>query len=1185
MYLKRIEVSGFKSFADKMKLDFGLGITAVVGPNGSGKSNISDAVRWVLGEQSAKSLRSSNMQEVIFAGTQNRKPMGAASVSLFIDNEEGKIPLDISEVKITRRVYRSGESEYQINNTSCRLKDIHELFMDTGVGKEGYSIIGQGKIDEIISSKPKDRRHLFDEATGITKYKSRKNEAEKKLSDETTNLTRVEDIITELEKQVGPLKVQSEKAKKYVEYKKELKDYEVNLFLNSLEKYASDKEKYETEEQRILDKIQNNEEETQKLKDKVLKLSEENESIDIKIREEREENSKAITEFESKKSEISILEEKNSHIDIDVLRLKKEIEEYDSNINSNENKLVEIKKQIDELSSEINIKELELEEKEKTFIDIDEALNNKEIAVESMKGDIIDKLNLISKIKTDMERTKVQKETAVERLKNYEEEMNSYEDRLQDNKKIYEKCQEESILLKDKYDKLVNDNSNLKNKIKEENEKIINNKEDINKNLKEKHGMLSKLNLLKDMKNNHEGFNYSVKNILKAELVKKFNLEGTVADVITVKKEYETAIEIALGAAMQNVIVKDEQNAKSAIEHLKQNKLGRATFLPLNIIKGRKAEVQVKTEGFKGIASELISFDERYRNILENALGRIIICTDMNSGIKIAKELGNKYRIVTLEGDVINPGGSMTGGASNKKRTNIFGRDREIKELEKNILEVTAKVESLEKETIAMEKVKVSNIKLAEDRELDIEELKISIIEKKNELNNYGNTISELEEREDFYKFEIKQLNMQISTFDESSKKHEVELLKSEDEIELIKEGVSNHQLDTSEQKIEKDRLIEKLTNLKVLISERREYFKSVESEYNRISEEVKYTNRKKQENEVTIKSFGQSTEENIELIKMLKNELVELDKKLVDFKAFILEAEESKKELVDSIHEANTSLEGKVADLIKINEDKIKIRAKLEKIEENIETTYDKMWEEYEMTITEARELKSDLGSESEIKDIVTKLKGKIRTLGNVNLDSIEEYEKVSERYEFLKVQRDDIVEAEKKLRKVIKELDDSMQEQFETNLKVIKENFKSTFKDLFGGGKAEIVLENEDDVLNSGVDIVAQPPGKKLQNMMLLSGGEKALTAISLLFAILKMKPSPFCILDEIEAALDDANVDRYASYLNEFSEKTQFITITHRKGTMEAANALYGVTMEEQGVSKMISVNFEEIDKHIG
>lgn len=1186
MRLNRLEILGFKSFADKVYIEFKKGITTVVGPNGSGKSNISDAIRWVLGEQNAKTLRGGKMEDIIFSGTQTRRALGFAEVSLVLDNEEGVLPVEYAEVKITRKVYRSGESEYYINNQNCRLKDIQELFMDTGVGKEGYSIIGQGKIDEILSTKSEDRRNLFEEAAGIVKYKTRKNEAEKRLKQEKENLLRLEDIILELERQIEPLSQQSGEAKKYLNIKQELKEFEVNIFIHRSTEMKDIISQYDESLESLKNELNFLEHKKNLSNDSLGKLKKSQVDTENMYQEIQNSFFSLKSSIEKHNGEIKISEEKIHYLDKDLSRLRKDNVSFES-------KEAKLKEQIgvneakyNGIQLQLSGKNNELQKCETKYEEISKILIDNEVSIENYKGEIIEALNDISEVKSQVQHLQGICEGIENRKLQISKEINnlysSKEIQMKSQQELHQRIEEKEIEL-NRISYIIKQVNEEKSEIQRD---IIQNNKEYQLIQQQFDTKTSKQNLLIEMEKDFEGYNKSVKNILslKKEGYKLFQgVCGSVAELIKVPRDFEIAIEIALGAAMQNIITEDEQDAKLVIDYMKSNQLGRATFLPISSVNSKTLKTErnkiLTMKGIKGIASEIISFNDRYKGIVENLLGRVVVVENLDTGIALARAYKHSFKIVTMDGDVIHAGGSMTGGSVQNKTSSIFGRKREIEDL-------TLEIKKLEQKRSAIQ-LHIKNLQMQE------EELSQNI-EKNNVMYHNGMLIQQQLESElkaslkesGRIESNIKQISLELEQLifqydkvlgDLSIKNNKLQEM--QEEISQMQEQVENIQKSFLKEKETKELILQSITNLKIEISSLNQEKSYVKSTVARLNEELKVLIQNRQHVLDEIQHAEKEQENLASIIQRLKLNIILEKEELDKCEQQLSMSSEQKKKNIIKIDELNAQLEA-FASEISVTQEKIyHVNNKRNKVEVEEEALFSKMWEEYEITYSRALELQRDLGDLHFMQKKALHLKNELKKLGNVNIGAIEEYKKVKERYDFLTKQKNDILDAEQTLRKMIDEMTKLMQEQFITQFTLIANNFDYVFKELFGGGKAELNLSDQNDVLNAGIDIHVQPPGKKRQTLSLLSGGERALTAIAILFAILKVKPTPFCVLDEIEAALDDANVTRYAQYLKGFAQNTQFIIVTHRKGTMEVADALYGVTMQEHGVSKLISVEFEQ------
>lgn len=1184
MYLKRVEAKGFKSFADRIEMEFKKGITAVVGPNGSGKSNISDAVRWVLGEQSARNLRGSKMEDVIFSGTNTRKPLGFAEVSITVDNSDNMLPVDYTEITVTRRMYRSGESEYYINGTSCRLKDINELFMDTGVGKDGYSIIGQGRVDEIINEKPEDRREIFEEAAGIVKYKTRKQEAERKLESTEQNILRIEDIIKELETRIGPLSEQSEKARKYLDMRERLKVLELNIFIRNVEKLkektASLKERISDLEDELLDNNRKNaklEDECQRLKAKMSEADRLTEELQNAVHA-------ADNDVERLQGEANVLNEKSANIDANISRLDEEIaagrqrmEGLNSLVGDNNAGLAKYKADLDEQALMLNQKTLELK-------DISGRIGEKEKYIDDMKAEIIEIMNAISEKKSSINSLTAFINNADKRKNQIAREKEEKENSKQELQDKLSRVEDELKSAGARYESL---ESTVERLDRERRETSAAGKA-IEKDIFELNGRIqskqARHRALSEMETEFEGYNKSVREIMKLRDRKGVSgICGVVADIIKVPKDYETAIEVALGAALQNIVTEDEYVAKESIKYLKDNRIGRATFLPLTTIygrdHGRDEKVIRHSKGFAGFANELIDYDKKYANIISSLLGRVIVVDNIDNGIMMARSINYSMKIVTLDGDVINPGGSFTGGSLGQKASSFLSRKREIGELEGDILNLKDMLSAANEKLSAMEK-KLSDLdrelkKADEEKhesELKISGLKNNAAMLKGEISRLEGELKNLEQES--CQLDTERSEMMVKMDEESKALSELEKKNSDvsAKIELEQAGIKDI-LDLRES------ISSEVTSIKVRMAEIRQNIISMEGKIAEVKSEIEKCSAaisSKISDKDSMKKDKESLRAETEKIKTTVSSII---KKNESSRKRLEALYEEKQKNTSSIDEMEKRMREYSQSAGILQNEIHKLEMQNAKLDMEMENLQNRIWEDYEISYAAAQKYRVEIESISQVSKDINSIKDGIRELGNVNVGAIEEYKNVKERYDFLINQESDLKEAKKSLEQVISEITEKMRTQFVKNFAVINDNFNITFRQLFGGGRAELVLVDCDNVLESGVDIVAEPPGKKLQSLTLLSGGEKALTAIALLFAILKMKPSPFCILDEIEAALDDINVTRFANFLRDLSDGTQFIVVTHRKGTMEIADVLYGVTMEEKGVSKLVSVKLIE------
>ncbi|NFG61600.1 chromosome segregation protein SMC [Clostridium sp. CMCC3677] len=1181
MFLKSLDIRGFKSFADKTELKFNDGVTAVVGPNGSGKSNISDAVRWVLGEQSVKTLRGGKMEDVIFAGTQYRKPVGLAQVSLTLDNSDEKLSTEYNEVTVSRRIFRSGESEYLINNKKCRLKDVINLFMDTGIGKEGYSLIGQGKIESILSGRPEERRALLEEAAGIVKFKSRKEEAEKKLANTDSNLVRIRDIISTYSDRIEPLRIDREKALKFNLISEDLRKNEVSLLVKYIKIKEEELKEFDNELENKTTFINEKKRELNLLKEE-LKFLEEN---------------------------INLLEKETEQDKTAYYKLKELISENSKDIELNKERIKNLKEKISKNDEEIEIVILKIKELEEAKTNLNSYLENY-LKDQKEKNEAIislEKIKLtLSKKQDDMEKELSKlKEDEFELLRSNSETKNSI---TLINKEILLKEEKKSELEKSyefiKHNVAINGVTyqNLLNKIINDKKEIGLLEEEISKDKSSMTSLMTKLtnkqkeltnlnnlvtkleankNILENLEKQYEGYNKSVKYLMEAinkGLINSVKNTKILGEVFKVDKKYEIAIEISLGSIISNIITENEENAKKLIKYLKEHHLGRATFLPLNIIKGKKLILDnsiTKIEGYLGIASEIVSYESTYTNILDHVLGRTIIAKDMNSALQIAKNGNYRYKIVTLEGEVISPGGALTGGSIYTKHSNVLGRKREIEE-------ILLKIDTTKKSCVIVEK---EILKVREDvKKLDEEILNkrdevhyknIEITKKQGEAERLKNDTNKFKDNLEITKNEFQRVEKDIDKLnsDLENKKSEIKVI--EDKNTFNKDRYLKLEKSIKEKNNEIDENTNKITEIKINKATLDETIQNEKNQFIRLEKEL---NELRVKEKALLIENNNSNENLINLENDIKSKLTATNENNVKIEALEkqLKYKELEKEKLKESSLKQDNLITNMFEMINLKERDINkqevIKAKKEIEKDNY---YKKLNEELELTYVEALDIAEEIENEEKIKELTKKLKMQITALGTVNLASIQEYEEVKEKFDFMSSQEKDLECAKEELNSVIYEMTIKIKDLFKENFKMLNVTFNETFRELFKGGSAELILCDGDE-LTANIDINVEPPGKKLQNINLLSGGEKVLSAIALLFSILKMKPTPFCILDEIEAALDDANVYRYAEFLTKFSKNTQFIVITHRKGTMEVSDVIYGVTMEEKGVSKVVSVD---------
>ena len=1185
MYLKKIHIQGFKSFADKTEIKFKDDITAIVGPNGSGKSNVSDAIRWVLGEQSVKSLRGSKMEDIIFAGTNKRRALSFCEVTIFFDNKDGSIPLEYNEVAVTRRMFRSGESEYYINKSSCRLKDVRAIFMDTGIGKDGYSIIGQGRIDEILSNKPEDRRNIFEEAAGIIKYKTKKEESERKLRNTEDNLVRINDLMSEISIQYNRLDKDSKKADEFLNLFEELKNLEVNIAIEEInsidtqcnlinkdnkqvEKEIHDYEKLKEEKQQVFDRLQNN------INNKEVQIE--------TLRKERED---IISLKEKSKNDLSLLLEKENFYKKDLSRIREELSNIDKenivlgkeSLKLKENSKTSYKEHADAIVEyekkeiELNYIDHELELLEGTIDEDSHEINLLYQKIADKKGELnsIDSLYLNSDdviLKLNNEKKIIQDKVGkisekIDLLINKKDNLETEHEKLIKNKQVHEV----------EYRKL--------NEMKSENLAKI---RELEINIER---ISSSYKLYKNMEYSYEGYYKSVKNLLKAledKKIKDDGFNGAVVNLLSVDEKYEVAINISLGGNLQNIVVDNQETAKDMIAYLKENKLGRVTFLPIDTIKGKVLNIDFKETGSLGVlglAYELVEYEKKYENIFKSLLGRTIIIDNIDNALKYAKKTNNIYRIVTLEGEVLSSGGSLSGG-SYRDNISIINRKTKIENLADSLRKLKDELGELEDESLKLQnKIERSSNNLNELKN-NIDNVNIDTINTKNDKNTLQNEINFLNKDMNKIKDELEIYKKNAKESLERSVENRNILENDISKLEDLKKELNLLTLNMSCKKDNRDKLYKEYSEVKINIKIIENKLLNQKNEIINIDKKIGDNNLLKitKIDEVTL---TQKHLKEVTINRDIANDNIEVNlNKEINIDRDIKLTIGDKDKYMNSFYKEQNKLK-EINEGINIlerakNDKELKL-SKLILQRDNIES---KLMNDYKLNIEEARKLKMPLENFKQVKSNIKILKEKIKHLGNVNLGALEEYKEVKERLEFMQTQHDDLIESKENLKIIIKDMEKEMRIHFSTSFEEIKDNFSEVFCDLFNGGTATLELDNEnDDILKSGIEIKVKPPGKVLQSLSLLSGGEKSLVAVALLFAILKSKPSPFCILDEIDAALDDSNISRYTSYLKKINKETQFILITHRKTSMEIANVLYGVTMEEKGISKIISMELKE------
>ncbi len=1184
MYLKSIEVQGFKSFANKITFQFHNGITGIVGPNGSGKSNVADAVRWVLGEQRIKQLRGASMQDVIFSGTELRKPLSYAYVAITLDNSDHQLAIDYDEVTVARRLYRSGESEYLLNGTSCRLKDVNELFYDTGIGKEGYSIIGQGQIDKILSGKPEERRELFDEAAGIVKFKRRKTAAIQKMESEKQNLIRVSDILAELEKQIAPLEKQSETAKIYLKHKESLKTLDINVFLlehNRLKKQLDDV----TEKWRIASNdYAESTKEYQGIKEEYEKVQEEIESLDASIEEARKILGEAGLYRERLEGEIGVLNEQINSAESSKAHLNNRKETLEGEIRGHEKEKQDIlndKVDTDAKVEELSATALDLRKELETIQERIEELN---ASIEDGKNTIMNELNQRASIKsrlgrfdTMMEQVSIRKAELQSKLLRAKSDEQSRGEALKKQEETFQRLTDEIREMNGQVTAKEAELAEIRQSLGAKDAKLRETQGNY-------HQEKSKLEALANLTERYEGYGGSVKKVMEQKEKEK-GIIGVVADIIKVDQKYEVAIETALGGNIQNIVTDNEETAKKMIRFLKEGRLGRATFLPLTSIKDPqefKNPEALNEKGAIGMADELVHVEEKYKDVAKAMLGRIVVVDNVDNAVKIARKFQYGIRMVTLEGELLVPGGAISGGAF-KNNSNLLGRRRELDELEKKAKELLAEVERIGKD-IEDTKTRRNGLRL------ELENIRAEIQRKSIEQNTARISIAQSRERMEEEEEGVQDLRREAQDLEKqvlemTGGKESVleELQKSEALEKETQEKILVFQKELEEKRGQESEAVNKCSEWDLKVEKMRQAQGFKQANVDRIDGEITRAGKELQEILDALtqnESLVEEKKKNIQEIRKTIEASYDAESKS---ETTLKESATKKEELSakqknffqrrEELAEKNASLDKEV----------FRLNSSKERLDEMIENQINYMWDEYEITLSDAASLRNeemtDLGA---MKREIESLKDKIRKLGNVNVNAIEDYKNLMERYTFMKTQHDDLVESEKALEALIAELDAAMRKQFLEKFAEINREYDKVFKELFGGGKGTLELQEDEDILEAGIRIIAQPPGKKLQNMMQLSGGEKALSAIALLFAIQNLKPSPFCLLDEIEAALDDSNVGRFAKYLHKLTKNTQFIVITHRRGTMEQVDRLYGITMQEKGVSTLVSVSL--IDKDL-
>lgn len=1181
MFLKQLNIYGFKSFAEKTELEFVPGVTAVVGPNGSGKSNVTDALRWVLGEQSAKSLRGGTMEDIIFAGSDGRKPLNYAEVSIILDNQAGKLPIDYNEVSVKRRVFRTGESEFFINDNPCRLRDIVDLFTDSGLGREAFSIISQGKVDQILNSKPEERRTIFEEAAGVLKYKQRKKKTEEKLTETEENLNRVQDILHELDSQLVVLKEQAETAEKFLEKQDELKKIEGALIVREIENLYGKWEKIKSEVEAHTDseiKLSNEVHQLEVATDEERKRQNELDENISRLQEELLSVSEHLEKLEGRRQ---VLQEKNRN----AVRNKDMLEEKIKNAQAKNNELLNEKRETERLISqkqtEADAFKKQLSEKKRELNQLDDSIDH---TIESLKSDYVDLMNEHVSDKNELQYIEKQLDQMEVRLQKLAGDKNKYDEEktsLEKELRIkHEKLQElkDRISAFEKEEQLfLEESESLKKQSELQQSRLF--------QLYREHQQLkAKKESLETMEEDYAGYMQGVREILKGKGTILHGIEGSAADLIHVPKELETGIETALGGAVQHVVVQTEADGREAINYLKKNRLGRATFLPLSIIKAKYLNASVKAvlqnhDSFLGVAADLVGCEKKYEPVIRYLLGNVVVAKDLKGAGELAKLADYRLRIVTQAGEIINPGGSMTGGASKQKKSSLIGRKNQLEQIRKDLVVLEREITSTELSVNSVKEKLADYEKRMSQGQTKKKELEGLLYELQSDAARLEISKKNTEEYLTLCAMEEKELAEEEETL--KLHKHEItEAIKNmEQSIRSLEEKIQGLSEKKSLQQSSKDLLMSSINKLNIQNAQLEEQLVAAQSNLERIEASIEQTSL---ESEAAHKELNALYAENEDIL----GQVAELEKEAEKVQARREETFQNISNCRNERARLQEAVSGKEIELKELARQQKRLADKLKgeelkvnRLELEMENLIKTLRDEFTISFERAQNEFSLSVEVSEAKQRRDELKKEISEIGTVNIGAIEEYKRVNNRSQFLMEQQTDLLRAKETLYQIMDEMDEEMTKRFGRTFQSIQQAFQGVFSSLFGGGRAELRLTQPDDLLYTGVDIIAQPPGKKLQNLSLLSGGERSLTAIALLFSILKVRPVPFCVLDEVEAALDEANVNRFSEYLKKFSENTQFIVITHRQGTMAGADVLYGITMQESGVSKLVSVKLEE------
>lgn len=1183
MHLKTLEIQGFKSFPERTVIEFHQGVTAIIGPNGSGKSNVTDAIRWVLGEQSVRTLRGSRMEDIIFTGTQSRRAMSYAEVGMVIDNHDGKLPIDYSEISVTRRLYRSGESEYYLNKTLCRLKDITTLFMDTGLGRDGYSIVGQGRVDDILSNRSEDRRKIFEEASGIVKFKTRKDEAERKLENTQQNLLRINDVITELDARLEPLSGQATTARKYLNLRGQLKDLEIALLLENIDQHEEKKQEQDSEKDQVLADMNAETERLSGLRERNTRLNEESQQLTLKLELSRnhfltisqeiaEETSRILRDTDRiEQIRQQILDSENEQQDID-----RQMTSLDTELADKQKRAERLRIQSTQYQSRLALAETEMNQILQTLDQKEKQIELQKVELEQLQEKLYDQRGLV-------QQTRGQTVLIESRQKSLRMELSALVSDRDRNRILLEDADAELKKVLYQLSRMAEQSRMLRAKLAEEQQRISGLNQKITNDQQTYNNSQYRMKTLQDLERNREGYSEPVRRIMQeAARTSAFaeGIRGTLADLIRVDQQYELATEIALGPALQNIVTRDESTASRLIGWLKENRHGRATFLPISTIRGRSIEADTlrmvrQEKGFISVAADLIRNDADLSPIVSSLLGRVIIVTSIDLAVPIARKIGYSCRIVTLEGDVINPGGSMTGGYSRQSSSGVLGRAREIETLTSQLALLETSIRESREQLKLDEEKSAETARLLVQLDQDTTAIEHARIRSESGLKSLLADQSRVNARKDMLDADVGQLESQKTKLLQESDAMDQAVGGMESRITALRELISQAESSSREDREKRDELRESVSDLRVSLHSFEESLQAALEVTARIESERQAGHERRQRRE------DERNRMTIE-IDRLSLAIIQIQQQ-VDRRTAEGQIESEKGAALaarmERIDAQRTSffdeLESSSSRISALQTEIGRIDARMSKTETLLDEAKNRLWEEYELTADQADAYRRPITNRMDATREVTGLKNELRSLGQVNVSAIEEFESVNERCSFLTAQRDDIDAAARDLNEVIIEITTAMKRQFLDHFRRINENFRIVFTELFGGGMAELNLEDDADVLNCGIEIKAQPPGKKLQNMMLLSGGERCLTAIALLFAILKLRPTPFCVLDEVEAALDDANVYRFTEYVRRYAEGAQFILVTHRKGTMEAADRLYGVTMQEKGISRILSM----------